>query len=185
MLLSDSFLSCLRDEELFFLAVACHYHDLAMAGTEADDRSPETREQVRRDHALRIGRIVKEKWAELGFDDERTAQVLAEICHGHRPKKNANGEANWDELSSIEVLRLGVAVRVRLLSAIVYASDELHLGGDRAPARVQMWRDIQNKESRRHWRRHRAVNGPFSPGEGSLLFQVRIDTPGFEGNLRA
>src|SRR5437879_5526544 len=54
MLLSDSFLAALTDEELFFLTIACHYHDLAMAGTEADDRSPEAQEQVRRDHALRI-----------------------------------------------------------------------------------------------------------------------------------
>src|SRR5262249_8783797 len=84
MLLPDGFLAALTDEELFFLAVACHYHDLAMAGTEADDRSPESREQVRREHSLRVGRIVKDKWAELGFENERIASVLAEICRGHR-----------------------------------------------------------------------------------------------------
>src|SRR5262249_48251458 len=114
MLLPDGFIAALGDEELFLLTVACHYHDLAMAGTEADDRSTEARDQVRHDHALRIGRIVKEKWAELGFDDERIAQVLGEICRGHRPKKNAEGEANWDELNPFEVLCPGVAVRVRL-----------------------------------------------------------------------
>jgi hypothetical protein len=120
MLLPDAFLAALNDEELFFLVVACHYHDLAMAGTEADDRSPETREQVRREHAIRVGAIVREKWPELGFEDERTAQVLGEVCRGHRPKKNSEGEANWDELSRVEILRPGVSVRVRLISALIY-----------------------------------------------------------------
>jgi hypothetical protein len=185
MLLSDAFLAALRDCELFFLAVACHYHDLAMAGTEADDRTPETREQVRRDHAIRIGTIVRQHWAKLGFEDERTAQVLGEICRGHRPKKNSEGEANWDELNSEEVLLPGVSVRARLLSALIYAIDELHLGADRAPARVQNWRDICDEESRRHWRRHQAVNGPCRTPSGSILFQVNADTPRFEENIRA
>jgi hypothetical protein len=185
MLLPDSFLDALTDEELFFLAVACHHHDLAMAGTEADDRTPETREQVRRDHAIRIGTIVRQRWAALGFEDERTAQVLGEVCRGHRPKKSSEGEANWDELNSVEVLRPDVWVRVRLLSALTYAIDELHLGADRAPARVQNWRDLRDEESRRHWRRHQAVNGPCRTAAGSILFQVNADTPGFEENLRA
>jgi hypothetical protein len=185
MLLSDAFLGALRDDELFFLAVACHYHDLAMAGTEANDRTPETREQVRRDHAIRIGTIVRQHWLELGFEDDRTAQVLGEVCRGHRPKKNSEGEANWDELNSVEVLRPDVSVRVRLLSALTYAIDELHLGADRAPARVQNWRDIRDEESCRHWHRHQAVNGPCPTASGSILFQVNADTPGFEENLRA
>jgi len=45
--MSDEFLAALSSQELFFLAVACHYHDLALAGTEADDRTAEAREQVR------------------------------------------------------------------------------------------------------------------------------------------
>jgi hypothetical protein len=134
---------------------------------------------------MRVGRKVREKWAELGFEDERTAEILGEVCRGHRPMKNSEGEANWDELHSVEVLRPGVAIRVRLLSAITYAIDELHLGADRAPARVENWRDIQNEESRRHWRRHRAIHGPTPTGGGGLLYQVGADTPGFEKNLRA
>jgi hypothetical protein len=185
MLLSDAFLAALSNDELFFLAVACHYHDLAMAGTEADDRSPETREQVRRDHAIRIGEIIRQRWMELGFEDERTAQVLGEICRGHRPTKNSEGQAQWDELNSVEVLRPGVSVRVRLLAALTYAIDELHLGADRAPARVQRWRDIRDEESRRHWRRHQHISGPDLTHSGSLCFQVNADTPGFEENLRA
>jgi hypothetical protein len=185
MLLPDDFLAALTDEELFILAVACHYHDLAMAGTEADDRSPETQDRVRREHALRIGGIVQEKWAELGFEDKRKAQILGEVCRVHRPKKNNEGVANWDELNPVEIVGLGTTVRVRLVSAIVYAIDELHLGDDRAPERVQNWRNIQNEESLRHWRRHRAVSGPARTPRGALLFQVRADTPGLEENLRA
>jgi hypothetical protein len=185
MVLSDDFLVAMTGEELFFLAVACHYHDLAMAGTEADDRTAESREQVRRDHAIRIGDIVRERWAELGFENQRSAAVLGEVCRGHRPKKNAEGEANWDELNATEVLGPGVAVRVRLLSALIYAIDELHLGADRAPERVQNWRNIQDDESRRHWRRHQAVNGPVPRLPASLLFQVSADTPEFEENLRS
>ena len=185
LLLPDAFLAALQNDELFFLTVACHYHDLAMAGTEADDQTPERREQVRRDHAIRIGTIVRKRWAELGFGDERTAQVLGEVCRGHRPKKDSEGKAGWSELHSEEVIRPGVSVRVRLLAALTYAADELHLGADRAPARVQSWRDIRDEESRRHWLRHQAVNGPTYTNKGTLLFQVNADTPGFEENLRA
>ncbi|MFO0945648.1 MAG: hypothetical protein U1D30_06850 [Planctomycetota bacterium] len=185
MVLSDEFLATLTSHELFLLAVACHYHDLAMAGTEADDRTAEDREQVRRDHAVRIGEIVRHRWAELGFENSRSAEVLGEVCRGHRPRKNADGEANWDELREIEVLGPGVAVRVRLLSALIYAIDELHLGADRAPERVQNWRNIQDDESRRHWRRHQAVNGPVTQTPSALLFQVTADTPEFEENLRS
>ncbi|HYT92854.1 MAG TPA: hypothetical protein VEL76_29325 [Gemmataceae bacterium] len=185
MVLSDEFLTAMTGEELFFLAVACHYHDLAMAGTEADDRSAEAREQVRRDHAVRIGDCVREKWAELGFENMRWAVVLGEVCRGHRPKKNAEGEANWDELKNTEVLGPGVAVRVRLLSALIYAIDELHLGADRAPERVQNWRNIQDDNDRRHWRRHQAISGPVSHPPSTLLFQVSADTPAFEEYLRS
>jgi hypothetical protein len=185
MLLSDEFLAALIPEELFFLTLACHYHDLAMAGTEADDKTAETREQVRRDHAIRIGDIIRERWAELGFDNSRWAEVLGEVCRGHRPRKNTDGEAYWNELNEIEVLGPEVAVRVRLLSALIYAIDELHLGSDRAPERVQNWRNIQDDESRRHWRRHQAVNGPVPRSSISLLFQVSSETPEFEENLRS
>jgi hypothetical protein len=158
MVLSDEFLAALSPHELFLLALACHYHDLAMAGTEADDRTAEGRDQVRRDHAIRIGDIIRQHWSDLGFENQRAAEVLGEVCRGHRPKKNAEGEANWDELNETEVLGPGLAVRVRLLSALIYAIDELHLGADRAPERVQNWRNIQDEESRRQWRRHQAVN---------------------------
>lgn len=185
MTLSDEFLAALTPQELFFLAVACHYHDLAMAGTEADDRTAEAREQVRRDHAVRIGDIIRAQWAGLGFENPRWAEVLGEVCRGHRPRKNADGEANWDELHEIEVLGPEVAVRVRLLSGLIYAIDELHLGADRAPERVQNWRNIQDDESRRHWRRHQAVNGPVTRPPAAILFQVAADTPEFEENLRS
>jgi hypothetical protein len=185
LVLSDAFLGELTDEELFFLVVACHYHDLALAGTEADEKTPETRDQVRQDHAIRIGDIIREKWAELGFESPRLADILGEVCRGHRPKKNAEGIANWEELKKIEVLGPGTSVRVRLISALIYAIDELHLGADRAPERVQNWRNIQDDESRRHWRRHQAVSGPVSNSPSSLLFSVSADTPEFEENLRS
>jgi hypothetical protein len=160
LFLPDPFIASLNEHELFFLALACHYHDLAMAGTEANDQSPESREQVRREHAITIGTRIKEHWTELGFEDQRAAEVLGEVCRGHRPKK-IGGEANWNELNSSEILGIGIVIRVRLLSALIYAIDELHLGADRAPARVQQWREIRNEEDQRHWRRHRAVTNPL------------------------
>ena len=185
MLLSDAFLGSMTDEELFFLVTACHFHDLAMAGTAADDATAETRDQVRRDHAIRIGQKIANDWRTLGFENERYAHVLGEVCRGHRPEKNADGEAHWNELNAVEILAPGSTVRLRLVSALIYAIDELHLGSDRAPARVEDWREIREEESRRHWRRHQAVNGPALLPTGSLVFQVKTDTPGFEENLRS
>lgn len=185
MLLPDAFLGLMSDEELFFLVTACHYHDLAMAGTAADDATAETRDQVRRDHAIRIGQRIAAEWRNLGFENERYAHVLGEVCRGHRPEKNADGEAHWNELNAVEVLAPGATVRLRLVSALIYAIDELHLGSDRAPARVEDWREIREEESRRHWRRHQAINGPALLPTGSLVFQVKTDTPGFEENLRS
>src|SRR5260370_27367297 len=114
-----------------------------MAGTEGDDKTAESREQVRLDHAVRIGDIVGERWAELGFESQRWAGVLGEVCRGHRPKRNAEDEAIWDELCSTEVLGPGVFVRVPLLFALVYAIDELHLGADPAPPRAPNWGNVQ------------------------------------------
>jgi hypothetical protein len=115
MLLSDEFLAALSDHELFFLAIACHYHDLGMVGTVSDDATAEGRGQVRNDHALRIGEIIKDKWKELGFEDARSAHVLAEICRGHRPNKNVLGERTWDDIDQLAVLAPGVSIRLRLI----------------------------------------------------------------------
>jgi hypothetical protein len=139
MLLTDRFLALLSDEELFILAVACHYHDLAMAGTEADDETPESKESVRCEHAVRVGEKIQEKWQEMGFGTERMAEVVGEVCRGHRPKRHQDGTANWDEINSNEIVGVDVSVRTRLLCALIYASDELHIGGDRAPKVVRDW----------------------------------------------
>jgi hypothetical protein len=184
MFLPDPFLADITDHELFLLALACHYHDMAMAGTEADERSVESREQVRKEHAITIGEKIKEKWLELGFVDQQTAEVLGKVCRGHRPKK-VDGVANWNELNPDEILGVGIVVRVRLLAALIYAIDELHIGADRAPVKVQNWRQIRNENDRRHWRRHLAVHGPALNSSGMLLLQIDADTPEFEEYLRS
>lgn len=184
MLLPDDLLSDLTDHELFYLALSCHYHDLAMAGTVADDATPEKREQVRRDHALRVGDIIKDKWAEFGFDSPSEAETLGEICRGHRPNKAPDGHASWDDLARIVIIGVGSSVRLRLISACIYAFDELHIGADRAPRRVQDWRDIRDEESKRHWKRHQAIQGPTSVGHGRFCYEIGVMTPGFEEDIR-
>jgi hypothetical protein len=185
MVLPDGFLARLSDHELYFLALACHYHDLAMAGTVEDDKTQGTRDQVRRGHHIQIAPILRDQWKALGFENERTADILGEICQGHRPRKNSDGEANWDDLPEEEILQPGVTVRVRLLGSLIYAVDELHIGGDRAPKLAEEWRDIPDEESRRHWRRHQAISGPArARSSGSIRFRVKSFTAGFEENLR-
>jgi hypothetical protein len=184
MWLPDEFLAALDTDELFFLAVACHFHDLALAGTQADEQSQQSRQQVRDDHEVRVGDKLREKWDELGFEGARSAEILAEVCRGHRPTKNNDGEATWEELQPTEILRPGVNVRVRLLAALIYAVDELHIGADRVSRRAQHWREVQHDEDRRHFRRHEAVHGPARDGM-ALCFQAEPDTPAFEENLRS
>ena len=184
MLLSDQLIAALTDHDLFFLALSCHYHDLALAGTVADDATPESRDQVRRDHALRIGAIIKEKMGRTWVRDPSEAETLGEICRGHRPRRGADGRASWDELARIDVIGVGKSVRLRLLSSCIYATDELHIGADRAPKRTQAWRDIQDEESKRHWQRHQAIEGPAPATQNCLCFKVRIMTPGFEKDVR-
>ncbi len=69
LIIAGDVASNLNDFELFFHVLSCHYHDLGMAGTEADNETPETRDQVRRDHAVRIAEILNSRWEELGFDN--------------------------------------------------------------------------------------------------------------------
>lgn len=183
MLLSDVFLSQLSDYELFYLVLSCHYHDLGMAGTEADNETAEAREQIRRDHAVRIGETLISRWAELGFDTPRDAEILAEICRGHRPRRSPEGGATWDEVREDAIVGFDVRVRLRLLAALIYTADELHLGADRAPRRVRDWKKIRNEESRRHWERHAAVHGPV-PTADKLKFEIVVNTVSFEGDLR-
>ena len=184
MLLSDEFLSLLTDYELLFLALSCHYHDLAMAGTEADEATPDTRDQVRRDHAITIGTKISEKWAELGFENPDEAEILGEVCRGHRPYKDIDGHASWNDMGRFKIVGPDQSVRIRLLSALIYSIDELHIGADRAPKRTQDWRNIQNEEARRHWRRHQAIRGPARLPDGTVTYEIVCNTPGFEGDLR-
>jgi hypothetical protein len=183
-LMPDALISALSDDELFFLAVVCHYHDLGMVGTVADDATAEGRDQVRRDHSIRIGQRLREDWMLLGFQNGRDAEILAEVCRGHRPNKNAAGEANWDDLDPVAVRGPDAAIRLRLVAALIYAADELHIGADRAPERVEHWRQITDEESRRHWIRHRAIHGP-ALDQGRLIFQVKVETPGVEDDIRS
>lgn len=184
LLLSDDFLNSLNEYELFFLAASCHYHDLGMSGTELDDQTESSRSHARRIHAIRIGERIACDWAQLGFNNQRIAAILGEICRGHRPQRDSQGIPNWDELSSEGVITAGTFVRVRLLSALIFAIDELHIGADRAPERLQSWKQITNEESKRHWLRHLAIHGPALLTDDNLCYQICIPTPAFEEKLR-
>lgn len=182
VLLPSDTLGGLTDDELQLLLLACHFHDLGMAGTEAENRSTESRDQARRDHAVRIGTLIREKWDVLGFRDQVVADILAEICRGHRPRKSA-ARADWNDLRTREIIAPFRSVRIRLLSALIYAADELHLGADRAPMREQDWLRIEDLESRRHWRRHQQIVGPDLAGE-VVQFQARPTGVEAEQDLR-
>jgi len=181
-LLPDAVLEALNDDELALLIQACHFHDLGMAGTEADNRTAQGREQVRREHAVSIGDRIMQRWRDLGFRNETSAEVLALVCKGHRPLR-VDGTATWSNLPEIRILGPDRSVRVRLISAIVYAADELHIGEDRAPRREEEFNEIRSVESRRHWRRHQAVMGP-TQSNGFLGFEGTVVSPGFECDLR-
>ena len=182
LLLSDDAIAAMKDDEIAMLILACHFHDLGMAGTEADNATDEGRDRVRKEHAISIGERIRERWQELGFENQNYAEVLAEVCRGHRPDK-LNGFANWNSLPVHRNIGPDRFVRLRLVSAMVYAADELHLGDDRAPKREEEWKEITTAESLRHWRRHQAVSGPTRPIT-SICFDVRINTISFEKDLR-
>ncbi len=179
MLLPDSLIAELTPQELFYLTLACHYHDLGMVGTVADDSSESGRQRIRAAHSVSIGERLRNDWQRLGFDDQKSAEILGEICRGHRPSRSPDGKAIWDDLDEVEVHGLGVSIRVRLLSALIYAIDELHIGADRAPEEVAHWRQIKDDESRRHWARHKLINGP-SRYKDQLLIEVSSEAPGAE-----
>jgi hypothetical protein len=183
LLLPEELLRELSDDELFYLLIGFHYHDLGMVGTEAQNLTQAGREQVRREHAVSIALRIGEKWQDLGFKDESEASALGEICRGHRPEKNDDGRASWEGLSRMRIIEPGRAIRLRLLSALIYAIDELHLGADRAPERVAQWKEIENEEARRHWFRHASVRGPERLGD-CVGFQVEVATPSSEEDLR-
>jgi hypothetical protein len=180
--LPDELLASLNTFELFFLALACHFHDLGMVGTVSHDADEQGRAQTRREHAITIGERLVKDWQVLGFTDERQAGILGHICRGHRPKK-VEGVATWDDLREVEIYATGVSVRIRVVAALIYAIDELHIGADRAPHRVQSWLGIQGDEADRHWTRHRAIEGPVRHS-GHVLFQVKAASPRLEEDLR-
>jgi hypothetical protein len=183
MLLSPALLRQLTDDEIQLLILACHFHDLGMAGTESDNTTHEMRDQVRRDHAIRIGDVIIDKWAELGFSNKTLAELLSEVCRGHRPTKS-DGRATWRDIRSTGIVAPGRAVRLRLLSALIYASDELHIGSDRASPREEDWLHIENEESRRHWKRHQQINGP-AVINNTICFEARPTTMFTENDLRS
>jgi len=182
-LLPDDLLQTLVDDEIAFLILACHYHDMGMVGTEDDNLTAETRDRVRREHAVSIGDRILQHWQAMGFPNETTAAVLAEICKGHRPKR-VDGVATWENLPEHRIVGPGRGVRVRLVAAIVYAADELHIGEDRAPRREEEFNKIVNAQSLQHWRCHQAVQGPVMRN-GEMCFEGSVGTPLFETALRS
>ncbi|MCA9086816.1 MAG: hypothetical protein KDA81_22315, partial [Planctomycetaceae bacterium] len=181
-LLPETIVAALTDDELALLIQACHFHDLGMAGTEADNLTVESRDQVRREHAISIGDRILAHWREFGFQNETAADVLALICKGHRPRRE-DGVATWSNLPETRILGPERSVRIRLVSALIYAADELHIGEDRAPRREEEFNEITSAESRRHWRRHQAVQGP-TVANTHLVFEGTVDCPRFELDLR-
>jgi hypothetical protein len=182
-IMSNELAEQLRDDELQLLILACHFHDLGMAGTESDNQNATSRDLARRDHAIRIGNRLRDDWQTLGFNDHVRADVLAEICRGHRPTR-LSGRASWDDIADTRRLGPGNSVRPRLISAIIFAADELHIGADRAPTREEDWLELKNDEARRHWLWHRTVVGPDVQSDGSLVFDVKPITPAHENSLR-
>ena len=181
-LLPDAIIPSLTDDEIALLIQACHFHDLGMSGTEADNLTIEGRDQVRREHAVSIGERIQTHWRAFGFPNETAAEVLAIICKGHRPKRE-NDEATWRNLPATRVMGPQRLVRIRLVSSIVYAADELHIGEDRAPKREEEFKEILSAESRRHWQRHQAVQGPVVQ-DGHLMFEGTVNCPALELDLR-
>ena len=92
MLVTDALLT-LSDHELFFLLLGFHYHDLGMAGTEADNAtasgqgagSPGACCQ----HSSKDRRVLERR---LDSRTRTKRQFLGEICRGHRPARNMTGE---------------------------------------------------------------------------------------------
>jgi hypothetical protein len=182
LLLPNDVIAAMNEDEIALLILACHFHDLGMVGTEADNATKEGRDRVRKEHAISIGDRIREKWQDLGFENQTYAEILAEVCRGHRPEK-VDGIANWKYLPLHRNVAPDRFVRVRLVSAMIYAADELHIGDDRAPKREEEWKEIRTAESLRHWRRHQALTGPTRPND-SICFDVRIDTLSFEEDIR-
>lgn len=131
----------------------------------------------------KVGERIITNWRQLGLKDHPQANILAEVCRGHRPKKE-NGVATWSDFPAVLNVAPDRSVRVRVVSALVYAADELHIGADRAPLREQEAAQIENEESARHWARHQAINGP-SLRDGRLCFDCRPSTLIAESDLRS
>ncbi len=183
LLLPSELLAELSNDELFFLTLVFHYHDLGMVGTEEQNATAAGRDRVRREHAISITQKLADKWQVLGFENENESRILGEICRGHRPIRNAEGRASWDDLDNVAIVGIDRQVRLRLMAAMIYAIDELHLGEDRAPERVSSWKAIRDDEAQRHWRRHESISGPTVLDE-KLTFQVLVRTIATENDLR-
>ncbi|MEQ1906295.1 MAG: hypothetical protein ABL888_19080, partial [Pirellulaceae bacterium] len=144
MLLPVELVRVLNDHEIYFLLLAVYYHDLGMVGEEREFSTEEGRDKIRRQHAISVGTKIVADWRELGFENENEARILAEICRGHRPDKDGEGVANWNSLDSVKPIRPGESIRLRLVAALIYSIDELHLGDDRAEERLKKWINIEN-----------------------------------------
>jgi hypothetical protein len=181
MLIPDAMLSELSKDELQLLILGCHCHDLGMSATVRQCSTPEDQEQARRDHAVRVGSQLRKHKFEIGFRDDALIDALAEVCRGHRPKK-VDGKANWDDIKPSLILSPARTARIRVIAALVYAADEMHLGHDRAPEREQSWAEISNPESAKHWERHRLIVGP-ALSNGRVQFNVTAPTLASESDL--
>lgn len=184
MLLPVKLIDEMQDHEIYFLLLAIYYHDLGMVGEEREFLTEEGRDKIRQQHATSVGTKIVTEWRALGFENENEANTLADICRGHRPDKDASGVANWNSFVRIKPIEPGESVRIRLVAALIYAIDELHLGDDRASERLRNWVKIENEESRKHWSRHSFISGPIAIAGGCIMFEANIKTFACEDDLR-
>jgi len=183
MLCAAGLIQELNDAERYLLLLACHFHDLGMVGTEEESATSAGQESIRRQHSVRIGERIKAEWQAFKLKSQPYAEALALTCRGHRPERDANGEPTWADLPELLTLGRNETVRPRLLSAILFAADELHIGDDRASHQVEQYREIRSKTAKVHWARHQAIRGPDLVA-GQLRFSVQVDTPEQEEDLR-
>ena len=184
LFLPDELLAKLNSHEIFYLLLSIYYHDLGMVGEESEFGNPEGREQIRRQHAVSVGVKIVESWEQLGFQNENEARILADVCRGHRPNRDKDGNASWLEFDQIKAVGPSTSIRLRLVAALIYSIDELHLGDDRAERRLQNWIKLENDESRRHWMRHNEIRGPVESTDGGLQFDAIVKTKVCEDDLR-
>ena len=146
--------------ENYFLHAALYLHDIGMIehpllSTPPNLQFEQKREFIRKTHHERSYKLIMSLWEELAIEDEFQAEIIANICLGHREIKLDNPKIR----KKIPYRQSGRLIDIQFLTACLRLADELDLTFQRTSHNIFGLIQEKSKITEIEWNKHFSIGG--------------------------